>query len=93
MRRRRALEFTLGPGSARRMFPLPEGVPALFPGVFNRSGRGSPNVATQAVNFKIITDDILTLEMRRAQAARPLPASSQFSATSSYRPGRSRWDS
>jgi hypothetical protein len=61
MRRRRALEFTLGPGSARRMLPLPEGVPALFPGVFNRFGRGSPNVATQGVNFKAITGDTVEL--------------------------------
>jgi hypothetical protein len=61
MRRRRAFEFTLGSGSAHRMLPLPEGVPALLPGVFNRSRRGSPNVATQAVNFKAITGDILEL--------------------------------
>jgi tripeptidyl-peptidase-1 len=29
-------------------------VPASFPGVFNRSGRGFPDVATQGINFRII---------------------------------------
>jgi hypothetical protein len=90
MRRRRALEFTLGPGSARRILPPPEVVPASFTSVFNQSVRGFPNVATQGVSFKVITGDILSLEMGRAQGARPLPASSRFSTTSSYRPGRSR---
>jgi tripeptidyl-peptidase-1 len=36
-------------------------VPVSFLGVFNRSGRGFPDVAAQGVNFKTITGGILEL--------------------------------
>jgi tripeptidyl-peptidase-1 len=36
-------------------------LPASFPGVFNRSGRGFPDVATQGVNFGIINGGVAEL--------------------------------
>jgi tripeptidyl-peptidase-1 len=36
-------------------------VPASFPGVFNRSGRGYPDVATQGWHFEVVSGGVLGL--------------------------------